>query len=129
MEKHITILIDIIKKQAQSFLLAMDGEFFPFGTYINKNNEVKPFSVYSETEKPPSTELIESMNDYVQKLLEADKCKVAGITINVTIKEKGESFDAIEIRFYEIDKVPYKKYFKYYVHADTVEFLQHTFIQ
>jgi len=124
MEKeNIDKIINALKQQAELFLLNAD-EFYPFGTYINKKGAVIPVGAYFENDKTPSLEIIDliekAFNDHLQK----GDCKIAAIAIDVTVKENNETYDAVEMRFFEVDKEVYKKYFKYEVKENTVQFFE-----
>ena len=124
MEKeNIDKIINALKEQAELFLLDA-GEFYPFGTYINKKGAVIPVGVYIENENAPPIEdinLIEmAFNDHLQK----GDCKIAGLAVDVTVKENGEVYDAIEMRFYETNKEVFKRYFKYEIKESHVEFFE-----
>ena len=122
MEKeNIDKIINSLKQQAGLFLLDA-GEFYPFGTYINKKGAIIPVGAYFENDKTPSLQVIDliegAFNDHLQK----GDCNIAAIAVYVTVKENNKTYDAVEMRFFEVDEEVYKKYFKYEVKAHSVEF-------
>jgi len=121
MKENVEKLVDVIKKQAKMFLLEA-GEFYPFGSYINNKNEVVPVGASSGDDHPPSLELIDLLEKALKEHIQKGDCKLAAIAIDVAIKEHGRSFDAIEMRFLEANKVVNKKYYKYELKQHSVEF-------
>jgi len=87
-----------VKEQLQTFLLD-SGEFYPFGNCIDKNDRLLPVSAYLDGEFPSSLELISMLERSFREKVEKGECKVAAIIIDVTVKEAGADYDAIEIRF------------------------------
>jgi len=114
-------VIHILKQQAEVFLLDA-GEFYPFGTYINMQNKIIPVGTYSENDRPSSLDVIDLIEKAFKDNIQKGDCKVAAMAINVSIKENNKSCDAIEMRFFEADKEVYKKYFKYEIKENSVEF-------
>jgi hypothetical protein len=57
MTKEVEKLTKMIEEQAQLFLLDA-GEFYPFGSCINKKDQLKPIGVYFDVENPSSSEVI-----------------------------------------------------------------------
>jgi hypothetical protein len=121
MERLIDELLDVTKKQAELFLIDA-AEFYPFGTCINKENEVVPIGANLETEHPSSIEVIDLLENAFKKGLNKGDYLLTALAIDVSIKENSESINAIEIRFFEANKDVYKKYFKYVVKDSLVEF-------
>lgn len=111
-------LISLIKEQVQTFLLD-GGEFYPFGTCIDKNDQLVPVSAYLDGEFPSSLELISMLE---RRFREKGEYKVAAIIVDVTVKEDGISYDAIEIRFFEPNNHERTEYIKYTTHSTYIEF-------
>lgn len=57
MKNYSEKLIAAIKEQVQMFLLDA-GEFYPFSTCIDKNNQIKPVSAFLGVDFSSSLELI-----------------------------------------------------------------------
>jgi hypothetical protein len=115
-------LISLIKEQVQTFLLD-GGEFYPFGTCIDKNDQFVPVSAYLDGEFPSSLELISMLEKSFKEKVEKGEYKVAAIVIDVTVKENGIGYDAIEIRFFEPNNQERKQYIKYNTHSSYIEFI------
>ncbi|BAU52601.1 hypothetical protein [Mucilaginibacter gotjawali] len=116
-------LVEILKQQAELFLLDA-GQFFPFGTYINMQNEIIPVGAYFENDQTSSAEVIELLEKALNDHIEKRECQIAAIAIDVTIKENQVSYDAIELRFFEPEKEACNMYLKYTIKGSTVEFTQ-----
>lgn len=115
-------LLNVILQQAEVFLLEM-GEFYPFGTYINNNQEIVPMSVHSGKEYPDSIELITTFESYIQTIFSNNTCKIAALAIDVTISKHGQNYDAIEIRLFdEARNGADKLYYKYELEEKRVRF-------
>ena len=114
-------LISLIKEQVQTFLLD-GGEFYPFGTCIDKNDQLVPVSAYLTEEFPSPIALISILENSFREKVEKGELKVAAIIIDVTVKEDGIGCDAIEIRFFEPNNQERKEYIKYTTHSTYIEF-------
>lgn len=121
MEENIDKVINTLKLQAELFLLDA-REFFPFGTYINEKDEIVPVGAYLENDRPPSLEVIELLEKAFNIDIKKGECKIAGIAIDITIKENNGRYDGIEMRFFEQDKEVYKRYLKYRIKENSVDF-------
>ena len=122
MEKeNINKIINSLKQQAELFLLDA-GEFYPFGTYINMKNEIVPVGAYSENDRPLSSELIDLLEKGFKDDIQKGDCKLGALAIDVSVKEDNKVYDALEIRFFEPKTEIYKKYFKYEIKGNSVEF-------
>ena len=122
MKETIKKLINVIKQQVELFILNA-GEFYPFGSCIDKNDNIIPIGAYIEDEndRPPSLELISLLEKSIRKGILNENFTIGAIAIDVVIKEYGESYDAVEIRFFEVGK-EYKMHFKYTCKNKHVEF-------
>lgn len=116
------LLTQIIKRHTEAFLLDA-AEFFPFGAYINKNNELVPCSAYveSEDDRPESITLINILETHFDKELKNGDIIAAAIGIDVIIRKNGQAFDALEIRFFASNKTDMER-FKYAIQSDHVDF-------
>jgi hypothetical protein len=125
MVENVNKVTNTLKLQAELFLLDA-GEFFPFGTYINKDSEIVPVGAYVENEndRPPSSEVIELLEKAFNFRIENGECKIAGIAIDINIKENNAIYDGIEMRFFEPDKKIYKRYLKYQINKNSVDFFE-----
>ena len=122
MHQRKDLLINWIKQQAEVFLLDA-GEFFPFGTYINKNNKVVPCSAYIEdvNDRPESLPLIKMLEDFYKKGLESGNVLIGAIAIDVVLNERGEKHDGLQIRFFENGSESTET-LKYVISDDHVDF-------
>ena len=100
------------------------GEFYPFGTYIGRENNIVPFSAYIEDEndRPKSQPLIEMLENGIKKRLYEGECLAGALAYDIFIKENGEKFDAVMIHIFDGDN-DYEIPFKYYIHENHVEFV------
>ncbi|KIO75690.1 hypothetical protein TH53_19240 [Pedobacter lusitanus] len=121
-EQYIQKLTLIIQEQVQMFLLDA-GEFYPFGTCIDKNENVKPVGVYLDNDNPTSLEVISLLEENMKRGVENGQYKIGAVVIDVTIKEGEVNFDAIEIRFFEPDNQEYKRRIKYKTYGSHIEFM------
>jgi len=115
-------LIQIIKQQAEVFLLDA-GEFFPFGSCIDSDNKIIPIGAFIEHEndRPASLEVISLLESGMHKELEQGRYLCGAIAVDVLLKENEKTFDAMQIRFFEIGK-EYVETFKYIIEEGRVEF-------
>jgi len=125
MVEDVNKVINTLKLQAELFLLDA-GEFFPFGTYINKDSEIVPVGacLKNENDRPTSLEVIELLEKAFNFDIETGKCKIAGIAIDITIRENNETYDGIEMRFFEPNKKVYTKLLKYRINRNSVDFFE-----
>lgn len=75
-------LRDNIIDQAKYFL-SNAGEFFPFGAYINRKDEIIPLGVYLENDNPNSPEVLELLRRAIDLKLAMGDAKIAGIGTDV----------------------------------------------
>jgi len=114
-------VIDVIKKQAKIFLLDAK-EFYPFGTYINRENDIVPAAAHSASEFPASQELIDILErDFIEGI-KNDDYKIAVLATDISIKKNGLTRDGIEMRFFEPGKDVYSQYYTYTIKKDSVDF-------
>lgn len=123
MRNTIERLTASIKQQAEAFLNAA-GEFYPFGSYINKANHIIPLAAYVEDENdnPPSLPLIDMLENYTKEMIGNGQCVMGVIAVNVLLKEGGQTFDAVQIRFFEKDN-EFTHAVKYNKQGESVIFL------
>lgn len=114
-------LINILKGQAQEFLLEQ-GEFYPFGTYVNNDGVIKPIAAWSGNDTPPSSELIKILENYIENALSNKGYRAAAVVIDVYTRENGKRYNALELRLYEFNKEPYMRYFKYNIDGNHIVF-------
>ncbi len=116
------VLIEIIKEQVRLFLLDSGG-FFPFGTCIDKQYDIKPLSAYveDESDSPTSLSLVNLLEKHIKNELLIGNCLLGAIVIDVALKESAESIDAVELRFFTIDKMDTLN-LKYKITKDSVDF-------
>ncbi|MGY4536934.1 hypothetical protein ACVW0P_001348 [Mucilaginibacter sp. UYNi724] len=113
-------LINTIKHQAEVFLLDA-GEFYPFGTYIDKEDCVVPVGVGSEIDTPASQELIEVLENHFRSEI-ANNYKLAALIVDVRVTENGQKVDGLQIRLFEHGNEVSETILKYIVNETHVEF-------
>jgi len=115
-------LFNNLKGQAQLYLLDA-GEFFPFGAYIDKSNNIIPLSayVYDEDDRPSSAALIEILENHIKNELLNRNYLCAAIAIPILVKDNGKQYDAIEVRIFE-ENSTYKKHIRYSINTNRVDF-------
>ncbi|MFD0766128.1 hypothetical protein ACFQZI_14790 [Mucilaginibacter lutimaris] len=120
--ENVTKLVDVIKQQAELFIVE-GGSFYPFGTCIDKLGEIKPIGAYLEGNDPSPSELISMLEAHFVKGLNNGLFNICAIAIDVSIKEKDKSYDALEIRLFNLEKDDVDKlYYKYKVKGKKVQF-------
>ncbi len=122
MENEIKRIVNIIKEQAETFLL-MANEFYPFGAYINKKNSIIPLGAYLENDQPPSLEVMTLLEKAIVDHIQKGDCILGAIAIDVYVSFNDKKHDAIEIRFFEAGKDTYKRHYKYEITDKQVQFL------
>jgi len=115
-------LISVIKEQVQMFLLDA-GEFYPFGTCIDKDGKIKPVSAFLEGDFPSSLELISLLEKQLREGILNGNYKISVLVIDVSVKEDNIKYDAMELRFFEPKDVEKKQYIKYITHSNFIEFI------
>jgi len=117
-------LIESIKQQAELFMLEI-GAFYPFGTAIDSNYKIVPIGAYIEDENdnPPSQELISLLEKGINIEIKNGRYIIGAVVLDVTIRKSTESFDAMQVRFYETNKT-YIKHFLYSIGTSKVEFTE-----
>ena len=116
-------MVDIIKKQAEVFLLDAN-EFFPFATYIASDNRNVPVGAKFEDDRTPALEVIDLLERGLKDHIQKGECKIGVIAVDVVRKENNVVYDAIELRFFELNKDIYNNYLKYKVMETYVEFFE-----
>jgi hypothetical protein len=111
------LVIDIILKQAKLFLLE-NGAFYPFGTILTCQGEIKPVSGYFEIEHPDPSDIIVFLHNVFEDKMNNSICKFAIICIDIFVNQtiNGESIkrDAIELRILSENKEWNKYYIPYF---------------
>lgn len=100
------------------------GEFYPFGSCVDKNNQLRPVGVYVDDEYPSALTVLSILEKNVKKGVEEGNYKIAAIALEVTIKENDVVYDAIEIRVFEDGVKDYKEYLGYHTYGTHIEFFQ-----
>jgi hypothetical protein len=119
MESMIDRLTENIKIQAKIFMEEL-GCFHPFGSSIDIDSKIVPLSVYTGVENPPPFELINLLEKHILSELQTGRLLLAAIAIDTTVNENGQSFDAIEIRYFENGKQEFKKHLRYVISGNEV---------
>ena len=79
-------------------MLRKRGEFFPFGAAMKAEDEVELVAGYTESERPPSQEVIDLLVGALRGRAAARLIKAAGICYDVRIRtEDGKTTDAISV--------------------------------
>jgi hypothetical protein len=111
------LLIDNVLFQAKTFL-ADAGEFFPFGSVIDRDGNLKPVGIYFGDDHPQSTEVLERIEQAIIDGLKKHDYRIAAIGLDVAINTRIntvlERKDAVEIRIYELDTPQHKKFYYTY---------------
>ena len=115
-------LTQAIKQQAELFLLDA-GEFFPFGSSIGSDNQIITIGAYIEDEndRPASLEVMSLLERSIHKELEQGRYLCGAIAVDVLLRENGKTYDALQIRFFEIGK-EFVETFKYIIEEGRVRF-------
>jgi hypothetical protein len=121
--ERIEKIVNILKQQAELFLLDA-GEFFPFGSCVDFENKIIPVAAYFENDRPSSADVIALLEKTFTGHQEKGDRPLCVLAIDISIKEDNKAYDAIEMRFFEPKKEVYKKYFKYKIKENRVEFAE-----
>jgi hypothetical protein len=121
MKNYLEQVINIVKKQAEAFLLDARG-FYPFGTCINKTGDIVPVGAYWGNDNPSALQVIEFLESAFKTGLNNGDYRLAAIVVDVAVTEDDKIFDAVEIRFFELEKDPYKMRMKYKIKEESVDF-------
>jgi len=84
-------------KQANVFLEDA-GEFYPFGTMIDKDGDVIPVGVYDEKEYLPSVEVIEILEKELLNYINDEGCLIVAIGVDVLLNNKEKKQNALMIK-------------------------------
>jgi hypothetical protein len=117
-------LTNIIKQQAEIFLLDA-GEFYPFGTGIDKEDKIIPIGAYIEAknDRLESQPIIDLLHKSITKEIENDNFVVCALAYDILMNENHKKFDAMAVRIYKNDKFT-QRYFKYYIYEGHVKFVE-----
>ena len=117
-------LIKVIKQQAEVFLLDAH-EFYPFGTAIDKENNIIPLAadIQAENDRPESQPLIDILDNHILNGIINGEYVIGGMAYDILMTKNQEKFDAKLIRIYESDKFV-ERYFKYTIYDDHVKFFE-----
>lgn len=106
------------------YYLEQANEFYPFGAVINKNHELKPVSVYFEDDTPNAIDVLNKLENALREGIKNGEYISAGIGVDVYVKIDQEKREALEIRFFEEDKIV-KSYFLYFKKQGQYYFQEH----
>lgn len=101
MEARINDLVQTILAQAKLFLEDAD-EFYPFGTVLTKENELKPCGVFLEEDCPSSSHVFSLLESAILKGIAANQYLSAAIGLDVLLND-GDPGSALEIRLYHLN--------------------------
>ena len=125
------LLIDNVLFQAKTFL-ADAGEFFPFGSVIDRDGNLKPVGIYFGDDHPQSTEVLERLEKVIIEGVKKHDYRIAAIGLDVAINTCTDNVsvkkDAIEIRLYDLDAPDHKNfYYSYEKDGSCYTFTEHKF--
>lgn len=113
-------LLSIVLQQAEIFILEQ-GDFYPFGSYVNKSGEIVPLGIFSESED--MSDFIDPLEKYISKGIENKHISEAAIAISVTVKMQDHPADAVEIRLFDDSRNKVSNlYYKYRIGEKEVTF-------
>jgi hypothetical protein len=114
--KKIKALTDSVLSQAIFFLNEAD-EFYPFGSVINKDQEIKPVGIYFGDEHPDATEVLNRLEAAIKEGINKNDYLSAAIGVDVYININNgigiEKKTALELRLYNNNSYTCS-YFLYY---------------
>lgn len=93
------ILRDNIIDQAK-FYISKVGEFYPFGSVLNRDGTIAPLGVYLGDDNPESIEVIDVLEKAIRSKLKNKEINMAGIGTDVLYKPANQvdKMDAIQVR-------------------------------
>lgn len=102
-------MLNYLIGQAKYFL-EEEGEFYPYGTVIDAELQIKPLGYYSEQEYPEPAQVLNDLETAVREGLSNGKYLAASIGVMVMIKadeQETEATDdlksALQVRIYSAD--------------------------
>lgn len=105
-DQHYQQLLDALIAQAKYFLNEA-GEFYPYGTVLDANLQIRPLGFYSEEEYPEATEVLMQLETAVKEGLKNGKYLAAliGVDVSITAPEgnSSEKRQALQVRIYTGD--------------------------
>ncbi len=107
-------LVNYIKAQVEAFLAEME-DFYPFGAAIATDGELKPLGAYLEEEELSVQALFTILEEYIAQNISSGGVRVGAIALAGIIREDGQAFDAVQVRFYEQCKEEATVNYKYLV--------------
>jgi len=116
-------IINIVLQQAELFLLDAN-EFYPFGTCVNKKDEIIPVGAYLGGDHPESQALIDLLEKDFKEGIETGNYKIAALAIDILIRKGNERYDGIEMRFFEPKGIS-KRVYEYTIKEHSVEFVEY----
>lgn len=110
-EDYINIKINIVAQA--KYYLEQANEFYPFGAVINKNHELKPVGIYFEDDTPNALDVLNRLENALTEGIRKGEYISAGIGVDVYVKIDQEKREALEVRFFEDEKMT-NSYFLYF---------------
>ncbi len=114
-------LVNIIKEQAKLFFIDA-GALYPFGTCVDKNNNIRPIGAYLEGDDPSPLELIDLLEKNMREGFHNGEYSLGVIAVDVAVTKDDIRCDAIELHFFEPNGAESKRYIQYQLQDDNVEF-------
>ncbi len=109
-------------QQAEKFLEDA-GEFYPFGTVLDKKGNAVPVGFYDDKIKDPQ-KITEILKKYFIKDLKKGEITEAIIGVNVTINENGQKRDALLMLEWSPEGQWKHKYFPYKLKGEKIKWLE-----
>jgi hypothetical protein len=96
------LVIENVLFQAKHFL-EHAGEFYPFGTIIDSDDEIRPLGLQMEEDFPKSSEMLRVLKNAVTERIANCQYKCAAIGVDVVVTKNSKKVDALEILFFNSD--------------------------
>ncbi len=104
-------LLDALMRFAQE-MLDKHGEFYPFAAVVTNDGDLQMVSAYSETEHPPSQELIDLLHARLRDQARGGEIRAAGVCVDVRVRSPHDT-DAIQASLEHRDADPVNVFLPY----------------
>lgn len=108
------VLLDTLLAASEK-LLKKNGEFYPIGAVLSKDNNIAFTALHSDNEFPDSQSVISDLICAHKQLAQNKEIKVSGISWNGAVDSEGKTTDAIIVSLEHTDDysvivgLPYKR--------------------
>jgi hypothetical protein len=112
---------------AKHFLREQNGEFYPFGAYIDRKDEIIPSGIYDGDEFPLSDTVIRQFESVFEKWLSSGEIKAYAIAFDsrVTNDVFPDKIDAIATRMRHCDSDDtFVFYFPYKINGNDIQLFE-----